>query len=126
MKRLYTILSLTICTLSVYAQNNVFVLVDVSKSGAKTLKEKDAKNITEDIVSASFSLNTYHSWKLIDDLNTISDPNLKLIFTGSGSPFPLASNNSVVGLVEIGNYGRNLSNKVFSRLSPSQDFRTFI
>lgn len=32
MKRLYTILSLIICTLSVYSQNNVFVLVDVSKS----------------------------------------------------------------------------------------------
>lgn len=32
MKRLYTILSLIICTMSVDAQNNVFVLVDVSKS----------------------------------------------------------------------------------------------
>jgi len=36
MKRLYTILSLFLCTLSVYAQNNVFVLVDVSKSVKKT------------------------------------------------------------------------------------------
>lgn len=36
MKRLYTILFLVFCTASMYAQNNVFVLVDVSRSVTQT------------------------------------------------------------------------------------------
>lgn len=47
MKRLYTILSLIICTLSVYAQNNVFVLIDVSKSVTHTDLNNAKQALTE-------------------------------------------------------------------------------
>lgn len=47
MKRLYTILSLFLCTLSVYAQNNVFVLVDVSKSVTQTDLNNAKQALTE-------------------------------------------------------------------------------
>lgn len=52
MKQLYTILYLFICTLSVYSQNNVFVLVDVSKS--VTQKElNDAKQALKEVLTGS-------------------------------------------------------------------------
>lgn len=47
MKRLYTILSLIICTMSVYAQNNVFVLIDVSKSVTQTDLNNAKQALTE-------------------------------------------------------------------------------
>ena len=47
MKQLYTILSLFICTLSVYSQNNVFVLVDVSKSVTQNNLNDAKKALTE-------------------------------------------------------------------------------
>jgi len=52
MKRLCTILSLIICTLSVYAQNNVFVLVDVSLS-VKPNELSDAKQALNEILIGS-------------------------------------------------------------------------
>ena len=124
MKRLFFIFSLVTLTNFLNAQNNVFVFVDVSKSGAEELKKNDAKSIILDIDMAAFSLSKYPSWKLIDEMNTISEPAIKSILSGSGSP--LTSNNSVVGIVEIGEYGRHISSKVFSRISPNQDFKTFM
>ena len=47
MKQLYTILSLFICPLSVYSQNNVFVLVDVSKSVTQNNLNDAKKALTE-------------------------------------------------------------------------------
>lgn len=52
MKRLYTILSLIICTLSVYSQNNVFVLVDVSLS-VKPNELNDAKQALNEVLTGS-------------------------------------------------------------------------
>lgn len=52
MKRLYTILSLIICTLSVYSQNNVFVLVDVSLS-VKPNELNDAKQALNEVLRGS-------------------------------------------------------------------------
>lgn len=52
MKRLYTILSLIICTLSVYAQNNIFVLVDVSLS-VKPNELNDAKQALNEVLTGS-------------------------------------------------------------------------
>ena len=52
MKRLYTILSLIICTFSVYAQNNVFVLVDVSMS-VKPYELNDAKQALNEVLTGS-------------------------------------------------------------------------
>lgn len=52
MKRLYTILSLIICTLSVYSQNNVFVLVDVSLS-VKPSELNDAKQALNEVLTGS-------------------------------------------------------------------------
>jgi len=52
MKRLHTILSLIICTMSVYAQNNVFVLVDVSLS-VKPSELSDAKQALNEILTGS-------------------------------------------------------------------------
>ncbi len=52
MKRLYTILSLIICTLSVHSQNNVFVLVDVSLS-VKPYELNDAKQALNEVLTGS-------------------------------------------------------------------------
>jgi hypothetical protein len=111
-------------TINVQPQNNVVVFVDVSKSGSKILKEKEAKELIQDFVTASLTLNKYPNWKLIDDLSTISDNNFKSILAGSGNA--LVSNNSIVGMVEIGNYGRHLINKKFDRISPTVTFSNFL
>ena len=54
MKQLYTILSLFICTLSVYSQNNVFVLVDVSKSVTQN-NLNDAKQALTEVFTGGTS-----------------------------------------------------------------------
>ncbi|MCZ2129782.1 MAG: hypothetical protein LC109_05880 [Bacteroidia bacterium] len=55
MKRLYTILSLIICTLSVYSQNNVFVLVDVSKSITQADINNGKQALTEVLLGSALS-----------------------------------------------------------------------
>lgn len=55
MKRLYTILSIIICTVSVYAQNNVFVLVDVSKSVTQADISNGKQALTEVLTGSPLS-----------------------------------------------------------------------
>lgn len=55
MKRLYTILSLFFCTISVYAQNNVFVLVDVSKSITQADINNGKQALTEVLTGSALS-----------------------------------------------------------------------
>src|SRR5690606_3305637 len=52
MKKLFTILNLILCAFSVYAQNNVFVLVDVSKS-VKQDELTNAKQALNEILTGS-------------------------------------------------------------------------
>lgn len=56
MKQLYTIISLIICTLSVYAQNNVFVLVDVSKSVTQTDLNNAKQALTEVLTGSQLTM----------------------------------------------------------------------
>lgn len=60
MKRLYTILSLIICTMTVYAQNNVFVLVDVSKSVSQTDLNNAKQALTEVFTGSPLSMGNIH------------------------------------------------------------------
>lgn len=55
MKRLCTILAVIICTFSVFAQNNVFVLVDVSKSVSQTDLNNAKQALIEVLTGSSLS-----------------------------------------------------------------------
>lgn len=68
MKRLYAILSLIICTLSVYAQNNVFVLVDVSKSVTQTDLNNAKQALTEVFTGSNLSMAQIHNKGALSDL----------------------------------------------------------
>ena len=68
MKRLYTILSLIICTFSVYAQNNVFVLVDVSISVTQTDLNNAKQALTEVFTGSNLSMAQIHNKGALSDL----------------------------------------------------------
>jgi len=123
MKRLLYILLLFFVAFKISAQENVFILVDVSKSGMKKFKEKAGKNIIQDIVMATYSTSKHPDWKLLDNINTITNINIKQIINSKGSP--LVTNNSVVGILEIGDYNRHLNNRAFERISPTKSFEDF-
>jgi hypothetical protein len=123
MKRLLYILLLFFVAFQISAQENVFILVDVSKSGVKKFKEKAGKNIIQDIVMATYSTSKHPDWKLLDSINTITNINIKQIINSKGSP--LVTNNSVVGILEIGDYNRHLNNRAFERISPTKSFEDF-
>jgi|WetSurMetagenome_2_1015567.scaffolds.fasta_scaffold00376_18 hypothetical protein len=122
MKLNYTIIFLILLTFQLNGQENVFVLIDVSKSGARLYKEIEGENLILDIVSAGYSNSKYPEWKVLDE--TISDINIKKIIAGNGAS--LISNNSIVGLIEIGDYNRHLEKKSFSRISSSNSYSDFI
>ena len=68
MKRLYTILSFIICTLSVYSQNNFFVLVDVSKSVSQTDLNNAKQTLTEVFTGSNLSIAQIHNKGALSDL----------------------------------------------------------
>ncbi len=124
MKRLLCILLLFLVAFEIYAQENVFVFVDVSISGAKRFKEAAGRNIINDIVLATYTNSKHPEWKLLDNINTITYNNIKQIINGGGNA--LISNNSVVGIIEIGDYNRHLKNRAFDRISPTNNFDDFL
>lgn len=124
MRRFLYIAILFLVAFRVTAQENVFIFVDVSQSGARTFKESEGRKIVQDIVLASFSKAKYPDWKLFDSISSITNNNIKQILNGSG--MPLVMNNSVVGIIEIGNYNRHLSNRVFDRISTTTNFNDFL
>jgi len=69
MRRFLYIAILFLVAFRVTAQENVFIFVDVSQSGARTFKESEGRKIVQDIVLASFSKAKYPDWKLFDSIN---------------------------------------------------------
>lgn len=123
MKRVLSILIFFFSILHCYSQENVFILVDVSKSGAKKLKEKggEGEKLIKSIITGSYSKNNYSNWQLLDP--NIIDDKVKKIF--EGQPVSLIGSNSVIGIIEIGDYQRHLNNKVFSRVNSPTEFSEF-
>ena len=122
MKRLLLLLFFIALIFQIKGQNNVFVMVDVSQSGARQFKEKEGQSLIADIILANYTKNNHPDWKVLDD--TITDSKIKQILMGKGSS--LVANNSVVGVLEIGNYNRHLTHKSFDRLTSNSDFTSFL
>jgi len=101
MNRLLNIIFCLIFNLGVKAQDNVFVLVDVSGSVKNSIWITEGRNIINDICRGTFNRGKYPNW-ILDGVN---DPRLNSIINSSSSK-GLLSNNSKFGLSVFGDIYR--------------------
>jgi hypothetical protein len=83
-----------------YAQNDVFILVDVSGSVKDNTIISQSKQIISNILTGSLNLNNYPGWKPLN----IADPVVQNIINGQHQPLVL--NGSYVCLMPFGNKDR--------------------
>lgn len=101
MKRLLYLLLLFTVAFQANAQENVFILVDVSGSIKNNNIINEGKNIINDICVGTFDKNKYSQWQISD----ILDNKLKNIINGT-STVGLITQNSRVSIIPFGDLHR--------------------
>ena len=124
MKKLILIILLFVLILQpCITQENVYIMIDVSRSGIKRVKESSGKSLISDIVTGSYNYTNHAEWNVVNPDIPVDDSKLKNII--SGSKQSLIGNGTSCGIIEFGKYGRHKNSHNFSMVNTNSDFTDF-